>query len=105
MIRKLHVVLLALVLVPVLGFAQTGKITGKVTDSKTDEALPGANILVKELGRGAATNIEGTYTISLLEPGTYTLQVSYVGYKTKEQKVEVGTQSVELTLSLDADFF
>ena len=71
-------------------FAQTGQITGVVTDSLSGDPLPGVNVLVRGTQQGASTNAEGNYTITGLEPGTYTLQASFVGYENEVQEgVEV----------------
>ena len=53
--------------------AQSGEIRGKVIDATTGESLPNANILVKELGRGASSDINGNYSIMNIPAGTYTV--------------------------------
>jgi outer membrane receptor protein involved in Fe transport len=58
----------------------TGKISGKVIDSKTKEPLIGANITLKGSNLGAATDLEGNYFIINIPPGKYQLQASLVGY-------------------------
>jgi hypothetical protein len=67
----------------ITAFAQNGSITGKVTDYKTKEGLIGANVVISGTSVGAATDIDGAYTISNLKPGTYTLSISSVTYKTQ----------------------
>ena len=42
----------------------TGKIFGKVTDEKTNEPLTGVNVVIKNNGQGASTDIAETDTIS-----------------------------------------
>src|SRR6056297_2298015 len=71
--------------------ATTGKIMGKVVDSKTGEALVGVNIIVEgEEGFGAATNKNGGFVIVNVPPGTYTVQASMIGYaKLRKTGVEV----------------
>lgn len=64
-------------------YGQTGTITGKITDKKNGEALIGVSVLVKELGTGAATNVNGKYFIKDIDTGSYTLQVTYVSYQKK----------------------
>lgn len=58
-----------------------GRVTGKVLDEK-GEFLPGASIKVVENGRTFQSATDGSYTINL-EPGTYTLDFSFVSYFTK----------------------
>ena len=65
-------------------FAQTtGKISGKIIDQKTSEALIGASAMLQGTSTGAAADVEGSYIISGLKPGKYTLEIRYMGYQTK----------------------
>jgi TonB-dependent receptor len=65
-------------------FAQgTGKVTGKVTDKKTGEALIGATVLLQGISKGAATNVNGEYALTGIPAGTYEILVKYVGYQNK----------------------
>lgn len=61
----------------------TGKIAGRVTDAKTGEGIPFANVIIEGTTLGAATNLEGYYTIINVPPGIYTLRASVVGYETR----------------------
>lgn len=61
---------------------QPGKITGRVLDEK-GETLPSANIRIVQLNRSLQSGTDGTYQLSV-EPGTYTIEVSYIGYQTKQ---------------------
>ena len=63
--------------------AQDGMITGRIVDSKTGDALVGANVIVESLGQGGATDLDGIYRIYDVPPGTYNLKVSYIGYQKK----------------------
>lgn len=67
----------------------SGRIEGFVYDAKADRALVYANILVVGTQTGAMTMSDGGFSISPLEPGTYELQVTYVGYETLRQTVEL----------------
>ncbi len=77
----------------------SGKLTGTVKDN-SGEVLIGANVLVEGTNLGAATNIEGKYTILNVRSGTYNVRFGYVGYKT--QKVENVRISADQTKTLDA---
>lgn len=61
----------------------TGKITGRVIDSKTKEPIPSVNIVIEGTIYGTATNIQGYYLLNNIPPGTYTLIFSAIGYETK----------------------
>lgn len=60
----------------------SAKITGRVLDAETGEALIGVNVMLEGTRRGAATDIEGEFTIQV-EPGTYTVLISAVSYEKK----------------------
>ena len=77
-------------------------ITGKVTDNQG--ALTGANVRVKGRSIMSQTTTNGTYTLSNLNNGTYTIVVSYVGYKTTEKTVTLN-QDTEINFSLSAQNF
>ncbi len=73
--------------------AGKGRIEGKIVDMKTNEDLPGANVVIKGTYYGGSSNIDGVVKIENVNPGTYTLEVSLLGYKIVQFtniKVEVG---------------
>jgi outer membrane receptor protein involved in Fe transport len=76
-----QILLLAIVSVSLLWSGTTGKIAGTITDKKTGESQPAVNIVVLGTSLGAATDINGEYTILQIPPGTYKVQFSYIGYK------------------------
>ncbi|RMF62922.1 MAG: TonB-dependent receptor, partial [Calditrichaeota bacterium] len=82
------------------GFAQKfGKITGMVTDKATGDPLPGANIVVVGTTLGAASDLDGRYTILRVPPGVYQLRADFIGYQAVlVQNVQVLT---DLTTKID----
>lgn len=60
-----------------------GKINGLVTDADTKSVLIGANIIILEKQIGASTDDAGYFEIDRLQPGTYILKISYLGYQEK----------------------
>ena len=60
-----------------------GKIQGTVTDEKTGEVIPDANVIVLETEIGAATDGSGNFFMLNIAPGEYTVEVSCLGYGTK----------------------
>jgi TonB-linked SusC/RagA family outer membrane protein len=103
MLKKLlSIVALALVL-PLSAYAQTGYITGTVTDRNTGEELTGANVFIRELSKGAVTDLQGRYEIRQVAPGSYTLAISYIGYRETRVLVNVGTGELVANVELDVD--
>ncbi len=85
-------------------WAQTGTVAGRIFDAETGDPLPGANVLLVELQRGAASDTEGRFLITDVPAGTYTLRVSFVGYRTHEEQIAVRageTTTVEVELKPD----
>ncbi len=90
LLTRLGSLLLLLCMTVVVSTAQKS-ISGTVTDAESNEALIGANILVKDSSAGTITDIDGNYTIDL-PAGSNTIIVSYTGYS--DQMVSVGDRSV-----------
>jgi iron complex outermembrane receptor protein len=67
--------------------AQKAEITGFIKDKDTDEPLFGASVAVKD-GRGAISNAEGAFLFTV-DPGKYTVRVSYIGYEKFKEEIEV----------------
>lgn len=59
----------------------TGKIAGRITDAETGEGLPGANVQIDGTTLGAATDVDGNFTILNIPPGVYKLKISFIGYQ------------------------
>jgi TonB-dependent starch-binding outer membrane protein SusC len=78
--------------------AQEIDIQGKVSDSKTGDALPGVNIVVKSTTRGTTSDIDGNYKITV-EKGSV-LVFSFIGYKNQELPVDIATT---LNVALESD--
>ena len=90
----------ALLLLTTAAFAQTGKISGTVTDAETGEPLPGVNVVIEGTQQGATTNTEGFYNILNVSPGTYDVRASFVGFT---PTVREGVQ-VNIDLTTEVDF-
>ncbi len=76
--------------------AQTGKITGFVTDTE-GEPLPGVNVVIEGTTQGTATSADGYYQILNVQPGTYNLRASFVGF------APVVVEDVEVSISLTTE--
>jgi len=84
--------------------AQTGILTGRVTD-ELGLGLPGASIQISELSKGIPTDVNGYYRIIELADGDYTVKVTFIGYKQIEQKVSITSgATVELNFKMEPGF-
>ncbi len=93
---RTRLVLLSLLL---LGFsslnAQKGSIKGTIVDKKTNETIIGASVLIAGTQIGVTTNIQGEFLIPGIKPGTYTIQISFISYKTRTvENVKVSADKV-----------
>lgn len=65
-----------------------GTIRGRIVDA-SKQILPGASVYIEKLHTGVTSDVNGFYTFSNLDPGTYTVKVTYVGYTPVEMKITV----------------
>lgn len=63
----------------------TGSIGGKLSDREmAGEPLPFANVFIKGTSKGTTSDYDGLYLLEKLQPGTYTVVFSFIGYETLE---------------------
>ncbi|MBN1117234.1 MAG: TonB-dependent receptor [Bacteroidales bacterium] len=91
---------IAFALLSVSVFAQNTAIKGVVKDAVTGETIIGANVLYAE-NKGTVTDINGNFSFEL-SPGSYEIQVSYVGYETIRQTITLTAKSVYLSFELQS---
>ena len=85
--------------------AQSGTVAGTVTDADSGDPIIGANVLVLGTTTGAATDLDGRFSISAVPSGAQRLRVAYVGYATDTLEVSVpsgGRLDLDIALGLDA---
>ena len=81
---------------------KAGAVRGRIVDAENN-VLPGASVYINTLHAGVTSDINGFYTISNIEPGTYTATVRYVGYSPVETKILiVAGRTTEKNFTLDA---
>lgn len=79
-------------------FAQKTEVTGKITDSESGEALPGASIVIKGTTTGTSTDINGIFSIQANPEDI--LIISFVGYNQIEVPVN-NRNTINVNLSLE----
>jgi iron complex outermembrane receptor protein len=80
-----------------------GTVTGRVTSAQNGQPIGGANVRVQGTSQGALTRADGTYSIQL-NPGSYQLQASLLGYAPAQETVtlrenQTATVNFQLTSS------
>ncbi|WP_370362924.1 TonB-dependent receptor [Mucilaginibacter flavidus] len=93
--KNLFAAFIALLL-PVMAAAQFS-VSGKITNQKTGEALPGATIALVNSNQKIIADADGKYHIDNLKGGSYALTVSFIGYQSS-------TKKIELTKNVVSDF-
>ena len=76
-----------------VALAGDSQISGKVTDIN-GEALVGASVTISGTTNGMSSDFNGEYVIGDLEPGTYNVEASFVGFKTLVQTVTISSGSM-----------
>jgi TonB-dependent SusC/RagA subfamily outer membrane receptor len=71
--------------------AQQGTITGRVTDARSGQPVPSAQVRVVGSNQMALTNAEGRYTLRGVSPGATSVRVLVIGYSERSQQVTVAT--------------
>ena len=83
--KQFYTTLLLLVFTGFMTAQESGSILGKLTDKEANnEPLTFANVLIKGSTKGTTSDFDGLYELPNVEPGTYTLVFSFLGYETLE---------------------
>ena len=79
-------ILLCLIAPPLPAQQRPGSLRGTITDQKTGEGVPFANIVIKDLAggivAGGSSDFDGKYNINPVNPGVYNVEVAVLGYST-----------------------
>ncbi len=114
--KKILLALAAIVAfaLPSLAQERKGSISGRVADN-SGGVLQGARIELHPIGAIAASNIQGEFFINDVTPGTFTVSITYVGFKdftkqvtvvggqiaTVDAKLEVESQNLEVLVTAE----
>ncbi|MBA3647704.1 MAG: TonB-dependent receptor [Chitinophagales bacterium] len=103
MLKSFFQTLSLLLLLNTFIYAQTGSISGHIADAaNNDDIIVGNVYLESDQSKGAASDIDGHFTISNISPGVYNVVASYISYQSKViEKVEVKAgQTTNLDIAL-----
>ena len=94
-------ILLVIINLAVNSFAQELQIEGTITHNKIPQSF--VNIYMIENSKGTVTNDKGYYILDGIKAGNYTVNVSGLGFKTKNIIVNTTNGSIKLDINLDVD--
>ncbi|MCF8368083.1 MAG: TonB-dependent receptor [Bacteroidales bacterium] len=95
-------IILAILLIPVLGFSQYS-IRGKVIDKESEKPLPGAHIILDDSYLSATSGGNGYFIFNKVKAGLHRITVSFMGYKPMviTRQIEADTE-LEIALEYTA---
>lgn len=101
---KNHLLFLLLFSLCPYSYAQTSSgIRGKIMEASSGNPLPAVNVGLVGTSYGATTDVQGEFHISHVEPGSYQLAISSVGYEKQIQPITVAAgQTLEVSFSLQS---
>lgn len=96
---------LALAVPSLLSAQQTGSVTGTVVDATNRAPLSGAQVSIEGTQRGALSDARGRFLILQVPTGPQTVRVTYIGYASQTQEINVGAgqaATVDFELQISA---
>ncbi len=91
--KKNVFVWLMLIAMPFIGFCQYA-VTGMITDKENSELLTGANVVVEGTFIGSSSDAKGEFKMKNLKKGKYIINVSFIGYRTFSQIIDLNTDLI-----------
>ena len=76
--------------------------SGSIVDATNSEAIPFAHVKIND-STGVATDINGDFVFSDIPTGTYTIEVSFVGYKPLTKSVKLKRKHTKRVFKLAID--
>ncbi|MDR0787663.1 MAG: carboxypeptidase regulatory-like domain-containing protein [Gemmatimonadota bacterium] len=93
-------------MLPARGLAQAGSISGSVVDSRNGQPIPAVQLSLREISRNTLTGETGSFTLTDLPEGSYTIIIRHPGYQEFTQTGIIvrasGTASVTLRMESSA---
>ena len=82
--------ILPLLLLTNIVLSNNYKISGKVFNSTNNKPLIGANVIIENTSQGAATDVDGNFSIKNIAQKKCKIKVQYIGFKTYSEEVLIG---------------
>ena len=105
MLKNKYILLIFLISIFSLSISaqNTFKVDGYIIDDNSQLPITDANIYIEEINKGTTTNENGYFSLQVPE-GTYSLLITYIGYKEEKKEILVNKNySLSITLSSDTE--
>ena len=100
MIKK--ILLLAFIAFSSVAMVAQTTVTGTVTDLKTGDTLPGANIKISRKAVGTTTDFDGNFVLNVADKPPFTIEISVLGFKTEKIEILKNNEKLEIGLTENA---
>jgi len=90
-------------LLPLHSWAQQLTFSGQVRDATTEQAIPGANIYIENVGKGTSTDLDGNFELLIDAQNEVTMVVSFIGYQAEKRKLSANSSQYDLMFALSPD--
>ena len=98
---KLFTQTLAIAMLLFVNFLQgQTSFSGVVSDSETNEVIPGVNVIIQGTSEGTVSDFDGNFELKTSMQPPFTIEISSVGFETKS--IEVTENDQQITVLLDA---
>jgi hypothetical protein len=100
--KRPALLLFILIAFPIFSISQTGSIMGVIKEKGSNETLIGASVIIDGTTTGTTTDLDGKFEIKGLNPGRYSVQISFISYELKTlENIEVyADRTTELNAEL-----
>lgn len=104
MINKFIALIFSILFLSTSAIAQKGTLSGTVTEKASSLEVIGGNVVIAGTSTGTITEFDGTYVLEL-DPGTYTIEFSYIGFQnfTAENVIITAGETTTLDIALNDD--
>ena len=98
---RLKTLLTAIILLTgLITYAQTGKISGKITDTE-GASLNTVSVRIPKLKKGASSNENGNYVLENIPYGTWELEINHVGFRVHKETITINGPSLSKDFVLE----
>ncbi len=101
--HKKYIISFILSILPFFSFAQNGGVNGFIYDATSGEPIAYAMVRLTGTNFGEVTEKSGAYIITKVPSGKYEIEVSYLGFQTIRDSIEIANMVVNRNFTMSPD--